>query len=231
MNLKIMKTILTKRPFARICAIGVAFVLLLNLPAHAADGWVRYESKPGSKVKIEGTSSLHDWEMEGQIIGGFVELESGVQLDKTPAAPPGLKDDKLNVKAQVKIPVRSIKSGKDLMDGVMQEAMKQKQFPSIDYRVTDLVLRPHVAGNPLEFTAKGELTIAGVTNKVNMFVTLETLPQNKLKITGTTALKMTAYGVTPPKPKIGLGVLSTGDDIKLTFEWITGQRAVPADKK
>ena len=58
------------------------------------------------------------------------------------------------------------------------------------------------------------------------------LPENKLKISGTTPLKMTDYKVEPPAPKIALGLIKTGDDVKLIFEWMLGQRkAAPAASK
>ena len=49
--------------------------------------------------------------------------------------------------------------------------------------------------------------------------------KTKLKVIGTTALKMTDFGISPPAPDIGLGLIKTGDDVKLTFEWVTEQKA------
>ena len=35
-------------------------------------------------------------------------------------------------------------------------------------------------------------------------------------------VKMTSFGIQPPAPKIALGLISTGDDVKIAFEWNTG---------
>jgi hypothetical protein len=37
---------------------------------------------------------------------------------------------------------------------------------------------------------------------------------------------MTDFGIKPPAPEIlGLSVIKTGDDLKLTFEWVTEKKA------
>ena len=39
---------------------------------------VRYESQPGSKMRMDGTSTIHDWHAESQLIGGFLELDAAL---------------------------------------------------------------------------------------------------------------------------------------------------------
>jgi hypothetical protein len=46
-----------------------------------------------------------------------------------------------------------------------------------------------------------------------------------LKFSGTTALKMTDFGIQPPAPSLALGLIKTGDDVKITFEWLTAKAA------
>ena len=54
-----------------------------------------------------------------------------------------------------------------------------------------------------------------------MPVTLERLDKTKIKVTGVTKMKMTDHGIKPPSPEMALGLIKTGDDVKLTFEWTT----------
>jgi polyisoprenoid-binding protein YceI len=197
-----------------IAALGLALTFIAS-PVAAEN--VRYVAEPGSKVKIEGTSTIHDWTVEGQIIGGFMEVDSGFKLD------PNLKSVQVAPKVQTTIPVRSLKSGKKRMDEVMQEAMKAKTHPKIDYQLLELKLKdaPTKDGGPAIFDATGTLTIAGVV-KTNTFpVTMEKTDANKLKVTGSTKMKMTEYGIKPPAPEIALGLIKTGDDITVSFEWLT----------
>ena len=184
----------------------------------SAQTMTKFEAQPGSKVKIDGTSTVHDWTVEGGIIAGALELDSKFTADPTKAAP-----GKVAAKVEAMIPVRSVKSGKKSMDDIMHAAMKQPLFPKIEYRLTELTLKetPKSADGPYVFDSKGELSLAGVTNKVAFPVTM-TRTDKSIKTTGTTVVKMTSYGIQPPAPKIALGLITTGDDVTLTFEWNTG---------
>lgn len=182
----------------------------------AAD--VRYTPVPNSsKLRMEGTSTIHDWHAETDIIGGFMELEASFADGK--ATPSAIKP-----KVEVKIPVRSLKSsGGKRMDAVMQEHMKFDQFKMIEYRVLALAPKAGAAG---QWDAKGTLTVAGVTQTNSMPVTIEKMEGTKLKVTGATSVKMTDFGIKPPAPDIaGVSVIRTGDDVKLKFEWVTEPKA------
>lgn len=195
-------------------------LLLLGVSAPAAENWVRYVSQPGSSlVKVEGTSTLHDWSVESKMIGGYIELDPAFNLEKPQ---PG----KVNARVAVLIPVRQLRSDKTAMDTIMYETMKEKDHRRIDYRLTEMSLKeaPRAAEAPLLFDAKGELVVAGVTNKVQMAVALSRVDKDKLKFSGSLPVKMTSFGMQPPTK---LGVFSTGDDVKLSFEWLTVKKEEP----
>jgi polyisoprenoid-binding protein YceI len=206
-----------------------ATLALTSAIAVQGDG-LRYQAQPaGNKVRIEGTSTAHDWEMEGTLIGGFVEFDQAVQFDTAQATIPGLKDKRLAMKSQVIIPVRSIKSDAKamphVMEGLMQDALKEKDFKKIECHVTEMTLKePHAAGKPFEFDATGELAIAGKTNKVTFPVSIDVPEKDKLKISGTAPVKMSDYGITPPAPSFGLGLMKTGDEVKIIFDWSVAKK-------
>jgi len=186
----------------------------------------RYGAQPtGNSVKVDGTSSLHDWEMESKLIGGFLELGAGVQLDPAQTDIPGIQGNIVPAKARVLIPVEQLKSKADhlpeVMDNLMKKTMKADDFKMIIYTLSELSFKgPHVAGKPFEFDSKGELAIAGVTNKVSFPITIEPMDGGKIKISGTAPVKMTDYKVDPPAPNFGLGMMKCGDDVKIIFEWV-----------
>ena len=195
-------------------SLAVVLALAWSAAVFAAD-LTKFDPKPGSKMKIDGTSSIHDWSVESGILAGGMELDSAFVADPT-AAKPG----KIAAKVETTIPVRSLKSGNRLMDDRMYDAMSLPKFPKIEYRLTELTLKetPKSANGPFNFDSKGELTVSGVTNKVSFPVTM-TRADKMMKTTGSTSVKMTSFGITPP----GLIVaIKTGDDVKLTFEWNTG---------
>ena len=198
-------------------AYKLAPLVVLTLPLYAAENWVRYDALPtGSKVKLDGTSTIHDWTVESRLIAGNVEFDSGFNLDQ-PA--PG----KVNAHCVVTILVRQLKSDSTKMDSVMYEHIKQKDHPRIEYRLTEMTLKeaPKTPDAPFMFDTKGDLAVAGVTNKVQMPVSMTRVGKDKLKFTGSTSVKMTGFGIEPPKL---IGILSTGDDVKITFEWLAAKK-------
>jgi len=186
-------------------------------------GVVRYDAQPGGgKVKIEGTSSIHDWNMESPVIVGFIEADAGFPesaLKGGAAAKP---------KVEIYIPVRTLKSYNKKMDEVYLTHMEGRKFTKMEYKLTELKAKgdaPKVG--KCEFDAVGNLTIHGVSKEITMPVTIEKDSQKtgQLKIVGSTPLKMSDYGVKPPNPNIpGIGQITTGDEIKVTFEWSPKQK-------
>jgi len=215
----------------KILPLSAAAVLAVCLaPVFHAGAQTRYNTQPaGTTVKIAGTSSLHDWEMEGSTIGGYIELGPGVNLGKDLTIRADL-ENKVPAKVRVIIPVSTIHSKADhlpgTMDDLMQKAMKADDFRTIEYNLTEMTIKgPHVAGKPFDFDTKGELVIAGKTNQVSFPVTIEPLDDGKIKVVGAAPVKMTDYGVTPPAPNFGLGMMKCGDAVTIKFDWTLKEKA------
>jgi polyisoprenoid-binding protein YceI len=211
-------------------AASISLWLLIAVALQAAEPVARFNSKPGDlKVRIEGTSSVHDWQVEGKLIGGYLEVGPGFPSEPGQVATAG----KVDAKVEAYIPVRSLasieKDGKSYstdMDDIMYEKLKVETNPKILYRLTELTLKeaPKAKDGPYVFDAKGELVVAGVTNTISMPVNITPLADKKIRITGSTSVKMTSFNIEPPAPKIALGLIKTGDDVKLFFEWTVAQK-------
>lgn len=208
--------------------LAAALALTLLAGALQAQSMTAYWPRPGSKVKIDGDSTIHKWTVEGSIIGGKMELDSKLQITANPAAFPV---GKVNAKVDASIPVTSLKSGKDLMDNIMYDAMKQTNFARILYSLKELTLKEAPkAGSPLEFDSVGDLTVSGVKKTINMPVKMEPMEGDKVKVTGSVKVKMTDFGIQPPSPKISGGLIKTDDDVTVSIEWVTFRRAEAAAK-
>lgn len=203
--------------------LNTAAALLFAAALHAET--VTYMAVPrGSIMKIDGTSTIHDWTVESQVIGGKMELDSNFPLNPAEEPP---KELKVTPKVDVTIPVRQLKSGKSLMDTVMHNAMNAETHPSIKYTVLEMKPKGKT-DKGLLFATKGAITCNGVTRTNEFDVVMTKVEANKLKVSGSTKAKMTDFKIPPPAPKIALGAIKTGDDVKLTFEWLTQQKAPAA---
>jgi polyisoprenoid-binding protein YceI len=215
-----------------------SFALLMAAahPLQGADQTILYRSSPsGSKMRIEGTANMiHTiWWVEATFIIGSLQVGPGFPTEPGQAVTPGkVEAQATNVVIQVGS-LRSVeKDGKPYdrkMDEIMYEHLKADKYPRIRYCLKELTLKEAAKSKdaPYVFDSMGELTIAGITKALPMAVNVLPLEGKKLKITGSTTVKMSDYKVGPVAPKIGLGILKTGDDVKLNFEWMLVQRAPP----
>ena len=158
-----------------------------------------YKARPGSSVKIDGTSTVHDWSVESKLVAGSMELKGDLT-----------KPGKVEATASTSLSVVSIKSDKKAMDDIMHGALKSTEHPRITYKLKELV-----AKGDLKFEATGDLTVAGVTKEVKFPVTMEKIDDKNLKVKGVLDTKMSDFDITPPAPP----GIKTGDEVKVTFEW------------
>ena len=196
-----------------------ALALALTPSLFAAN--VRYDGTiMGNSMKIEGTSSVHDWHCNSMIIRGSFEVDAAFETDLTLKSVPNFGAGKTPT-VTVSIPVRTLKSSSGpAMDGIMMSAMKGGEYKEITYKATEMVIKGDVpaAGSPVSFDCKGDLTVSGKTKNVAFPVTMKR-DGAKIEFAGTVKIKMTDFGITPPAPSIGGVSISTGDEVTLTWTW------------
>ncbi len=154
-----------------------------------------------SKFIIKGTSSLHDWEMVSDDCTGSIRMDATSET---------LAISDIKVKLQVK----SLKSGKKIMDNKTYDALKEDKFPTITYQYEKIGALKETGPNTYSVTLNGTLTIAGKSKKVPIDVLINQTNKS-ITIKGEKPLKMTDFGVEPPTAL--LGTIKTGDDITIDF--------------
>jgi len=147
--------------------------------------------------KVEGGSSLHDWEMisEKGLGQGVFILENG--------------QFKTVKSLSVSFVAETLKSGTKGLDSNAYKALKTDQNREIKFVLTELTEK----GTGM--TAKGDLTIAGVTKPISFPVKM-TSNGNKLTFEGSLETRLTNFSITPPTAL--LGTVKTDDEIKLSFK-------------
>ena len=194
-------TLMKTRMILLVPALALAAALTLASTAEAET----YRGRPGSSMKIDGTSNVHDWTVESKLVAGTLELPADYN-----------KTGKIDASADVMVSVRSLKSYKKAMDEVMHNAMKASEHPKVSFTLKQLVGK-----GDGKFEATGDLSAAGVTKEVTFPVTIEPQGEKQLVVKGELKTKMTEFGIEPPAPKAAGGLISTGDDIVISFEWVT----------
>jgi polyisoprenoid-binding protein YceI len=154
-----------------------------------------------SSFVIQGTSSLHDWEMMSQSFTGALQI--------------GINGQPLDFEnIQLKVRVTSLKSGKKIMDKKCYNALKHEDFPDIICRFKSISNIKSQGPNVYTARLEGSLDIAGVLKTVNIDVGIQK-KEGIITINGAKPLKMSDFEVEPPKAL--LGTLKTGNDITIIF--------------
>lgn len=184
----------------------VATAALVVAAASAAQ--VTYAPVP-SEVWVEGTSTLHDWRVEGGEIDGTITVRPELLGEAG-------EDGAIEAAASVRIPVKGLESGKSKMNELMYRALEAEEHPFITYRLDEFERLGRQDG-AVRFAAKGRLTVAGETRPSTLRGTVTVLDDGDLSVEAATTLRMTDFGIEPPKAM--LGTIKTGDEIQVGFRW------------
>ena len=180
--------------------VKLVFLFALTLSLAYGQGSFRTAS---FSLTIKGTSSLHDWESQAKEVraNGAMTVEAD-----------GLKSIQ---SLTVDIPVKSIKSPKgSIMDNKTYDALKANSYANITFKLEKASVNKK--GDSYDINATGYLTIAGVTNKIDLYVRAKVGSDGTLTFSGSKKLKMTDYKV--KSPTAFLGTMTTGDDIEIVFQ-------------
>ena len=154
-----------------------------------------------SKIAIKGTSTLHDWESISKSSKATIVINN-------------YKDAEIE-QLNLTVDVASIKNtkGHSMMDKLTRKALKSEDFPQITY----VFIRGDVISNTskeLKIKLLGDLTIAGKTNQISVLTSIDKSAAS-VTLKGQHKLKMTDYGIDPPKALFG--TVKTGDEITIDF--------------
>lgn len=159
-----------------------------------------YSLKQEPQLKVEGTSTIHDWEMVSSRASGAASISFN-------------NDASFNITSlYVALPVKSLKSGKSQMDANAYKALKADTFSEIRFELTELVTTTSST-----VKATGKLTIAGTSRTISVEVKYA-LKDETIQFSGTKSIKFSEFNIDPPTAI--LGAIRTGDDLELSFNVI-----------
>ncbi len=153
-----------------------------------------------SKLTIEGTSSIHDWEMKAENFKAETLLQ--------------MKGEVVSEISNVEFstPVSGLKSGKSIMDKKAHDALKEKKSPEIKFALNKNN-NVSISGTRANFT--GLLTVAGKTKEVSLSAQFDIENPQKFLVSGSVPIKMSDFGVDPPTAM--MGTIKTHDEVVVQF--------------
>ena len=169
-----------------------SITLLLMLIPGLLIGQTLQADLESSSMQIKGTSSLHDWESEVQ------------SFDIS-----GMQEGNLIRDLEGNLEVKSIKSGKSIMDDKTYNALGADKFPDIKFQAKQLEINNGIISGTISVTIKDQ-------TKEFEISTASTLSSGNINVSGEVPLDMMEFGIDPPTAMFG--TLTTGKDVKIAFQ-------------
>ncbi len=187
---------------------GAAAAILI---AAIAGAW-RPSSEPPltlrteSKVWFDGKSTVRDWSCKATQIDARIDAEAGAVANV-------LRAQKAVKSVTLTFPTAKLDCANGTMNGHMMRALHGTEHPAITFTLTGYEL---AAGAAVQGTMNGTLTINGVTKPVSFSAQYAAGTAGALRVTGTYALRMTEWGVEPPK--LMMGALKVDPMVTVSFD-------------
>lgn len=209
---------------ALLILLGALFLTAGAAAAQEKTATLRLPVRADSRLWLEGSSNVKNWTCRA------TAMEALIAIDAKSA---DSRDDATVARSlrgvDVIVPIRMLKCGDRHMEANMYEALKAPKPPATGYIIADFELTPSLTGDDLSVEATGRLSVAGAERPVSMTVRTERLPDGTRRARGTVPIRMTDFGIVPPRP--WFGVLRTADKVLIQFEIFVSPQALASAKR
>jgi hypothetical protein len=213
--------------FRRIVYVVTGLALSV-LTARAQDGdlsrpsagsrLIRLPVRNDSRLWLEGSSNVRDWTCVAKTIDATLQVETANDGDGQAVSSRSVRG------VSVKVPVRTLKCGDRHMEANMYRALKAPVPPAMSFIIAEFSDIPGGI-NQIGAAVNGRMTVAGVERPVRMAVRMDELPDGTRKATGSVPIRMTDFGITPPRP--WMGILRAANEVLVRFEiYVTPPTAI-----
>lgn len=167
----------------------LAALFLANKPANDR---IFFQIEPGSKLNIKGITNVTDFTCKCEELFPTMQLiiknkGSKAHFDKTNLA----------------IRAKKLDCGNKAMNSDMYKTMKADDYPHIQIELLESEIAA-LNENWATLQTSANLTIAGVTRKETFTIQAQKTDALQYRFKACKSIKMTDYGMTPPRPMLGL---------------------------
>jgi len=184
---------------------GLISLIILLFTCHNTYAQKEYQIIPEkSELTIDGTSTLHDWQMTAN---DFI-CTASIDFD-------ALKNKQIKY-VHFQCDAEKILSDKNAMDKKAHKALKVDEFPKVEFAFQSVKSfeqkEDQFAGEIIGF-----LTLAGQKKEITIPFIGKILSESQFDISGTVPLIMSDFGISAPV--FMFGAVKTGDDVNIKFQF------------
>jgi polyisoprenoid-binding protein YceI len=188
-----------------LAALGCAMGAAAFAPAAAQQA---LSLAPESKLWFDGKSTVRDWSCKAPVMQATLTLAEA-------ATAAVLAGDEPQASTTFIVPTMKLDCDNGTMNNHMRKAIAAEKFGEITFALKAYEAIPE-AGAATKGTLRGDLTIKGVTKEVALPVEFVAAGASGLRVKGKYELKMTDWGVEPPK--LMMGTMKVREMVTIGFD-------------
>ena len=162
---------------------------------------------PQSRLWIDGKSTVRKFSCKA----GAFDVAVDAAADAVGAVLAGQKAVRT---VTVRVPAERMDCGNGTMNEHMLKALKAKDAPTIEFRLTSYDVAKGATG--VQGTLTGSLTLGGQTRPISLAAQAAETSGGQLHVTGSYTVKMTEFGLKPPS--LMMGTMKVDENIAVNFD-------------
>ena len=194
---------MTRTRISRLLPVAAA-LLLLGAWRPVVD---QLSIREGSRLWFEGTSTVRDWDCKAPRFDAVIDADAN-------ASAAVLNGQKAVRSVRLTFPVAQLDCENRTMNGHMMKALNSETHQSIVFALSSYDL---TKGTAVSGTLTGTLALNGQTHPISFPATFANA-DGALRVMGRYDLKMTDWGVMPPR--LMMGTMRVGETIVVHFDFL-----------
>jgi len=205
-------------------------VLMLAAPAIAQEVTSLFAS-PASQLVLEGSSNVAPWRCSGASFDARMDVAAPLsrinhlidRIEDGNIVP--LMADPSSARFpqpafRLRVPVTSLRCGNAKMERDLSRALRAAEFPSIEFRFTELIggIEHDIDAGRYRATIAGVLSLAGTARNIRLDVEAQRVAPNKFRLRARLPMKMTDFQITPPTALFG--AIKARNDLAVRFDLV-----------
>jgi polyisoprenoid-binding protein YceI len=188
-------------------------VLALMAPAtmQAQTGELALGTQPGSRMWVEGGSSVRSWSCDATLV------EASVNGEAVPATASAKEVSAAAKRATLTVPVAKLDCRNGTMNEHMRKALKADAHKEIHYRIDKWELTPR-SDDEGTVTTSGTLVMSGAEKPITVELTAKRTTAGTWQLQGSKTIRMTEWGIKPPT--LMLGTMKVKDPVTVRFDLV-----------
>lgn len=178
-----------------------------TLAALGLAGTARAQALAGG-LELSGTSTVGDWRCR----------EPTIQPESSTLTRQSAGGESAPGALTLRFPVHDIDCGDAVTTDNLRRALEAERHPSIGFALAPDELERAAQAGSASVAVDGALTIAGRTQPVRTEITVTPAAGGALRVRGQQSLRMSAFGVKPPR--LLFGALKVRDLVHVAFDFV-----------